>query len=80
MTTFNDLGLSTDLLKALEKKGFKEPSPIQAQTIPLLLANTHDVIGHAQTGTGKTLAFSIPLINKLILIFPVLPIESIEFL
>lgn len=66
MPTFKDLGLSTDILKALDKKGFKEPSPIQAETIPLLLEDTHDVIGHAQTGTGKTAAFGLPILERLI--------------
>jgi ATP-dependent RNA helicase DeaD len=62
---FAELGLSASTLKALAKKGFEEPSPIQAQVIPVLLAGKKDVIGQAQTGTGKTAAFGLPLIEKL---------------
>lgn len=62
---FKDLGLSADILSSLEKKGFEEPSPIQAQAIPFLLNEDKDLIGKAQTGTGKTAAFGIPLIQKL---------------
>lgn len=61
---FKDLQLSEHLLKAIEKQGFKEPSPIQVQTIPLLLEG-HNVIGQAQTGTGKTAAFGLPLLEKI---------------
>ena len=50
MPTFTDLGLSSSLLKAIEKQGYNEPTDIQAQAIPLLLANK-DVLGSAQTGT-----------------------------
>lgn len=62
---FAELGLSPSTLQALAKKGFEEPSPIQAQVIPVLLAGKKDVIGQAQTGTGKTAAFGLPLIEKL---------------
>ena len=62
--SFNDLALNTSLLKILDKVGYESPSPIQAQTIPLLLAG-RDIIGQAQTGTGKTAAFALPLINNL---------------
>lgn len=62
--TFQDLGLSTSLMESISKMGFEEPSPIQAQTIPLGLQKK-DVIGQAQTGTGKTAAFGIPLIEKI---------------
>ncbi|MCX6823410.1 MAG: DEAD/DEAH box helicase, partial [candidate division SR1 bacterium] len=65
MTTFQDLGLSEKTLQALTKKGFIEPSPIQAQVIPLLLQGEKNVIGQAETGSGKTAAFGIPLIEKL---------------
>lgn len=61
---FNDLGVNDKVLKALEDMGFEEPSPIQAKTIPLLLGGK-DVIGQAQTGTGKTAAFGVPIIQKL---------------
>lgn len=63
--SFRDLGLSSTLLESIAQKGFEEPSPIQAAVIPLLLENKHDVIGQAQTGTGKTAAFSLPLIERL---------------
>jgi ATP-dependent RNA helicase DeaD len=62
---FRALGLSEQTLKALEKKGYTTPSPIQEKVIPILLQGNRDVIGQAQTGTGKTAAFSIPLIEKL---------------
>lgn len=64
-TTFRDLGLTSKTLEALEKKGFKTPSPIQAKVIPLLLSGQKNMIGQAATGTGKTAAFGIPLIEKL---------------
>src|SRR5690606_6344019 len=64
-TTFHSLGISDYILKALEKKGFTTPSPIQERVIPILLTGDKDVIGQAQTGTGKTAAFAIPLIEKL---------------
>ncbi|MFS0864832.1 DEAD/DEAH box helicase [Fredinandcohnia sp. 179-A 10B2 NHS] len=63
MATFNELGISQDLMKSISKMGFEEATPIQAQTIPLALSG-HDVIGQAQTGTGKTAAFGIPLIEN----------------
>ena len=62
---FRSLGLSEDTLKALHKKGFEEPTPIQEQIIPLLLKENIDAVGQAQTGTGKTAAFGLPLIEKL---------------
>ncbi|MBI5492262.1 MAG: DEAD/DEAH box helicase [Deltaproteobacteria bacterium] len=62
--TFDDLGLSGELLKAVSSMGFEEPTPIQEKTIPALLAGK-DVIGQAQTGTGKTAAFGIPIIEKI---------------
>jgi ATP-dependent RNA helicase DeaD len=63
LTTFHELGLSNELMKAIRRMGFEETTPIQAETIPLSLQNK-DVIGQAQTGTGKTAAFGIPLIEK----------------
>ncbi|HIJ10905.1 TPA: DEAD/DEAH box helicase, partial [Candidatus Woesearchaeota archaeon] len=65
MTTFKDLGLSDKTLNALEKKGFETPTPIQELTIPLLLEGTKDVIGKAQTGTGKTACFALPIIENI---------------
>lgn len=63
-TGFEILGLKKELLAALTKAGFKSPSPIQEEVIPLILAGS-DVIGHAQTGTGKTAAFALPTLNRL---------------
>ena len=65
MTTFEDLGLSEATLKALKTKGFEEPTPIQIQTIPILLSGDKDIVGQAQTGTGKTAAFGLPIIEKM---------------
>jgi ATP-dependent RNA helicase DeaD len=64
MTSFRDLGLKEDILTALDELGYEEPSPIQEQAIPELLAG-HDMIGQAQTGTGKTAAFGLPLLQYL---------------
>lgn len=64
MTTFAQLGLSEALVQILEKEGYVTPTPIQAQAIPLLLEG-HDLQGIAQTGTGKTASFTLPLIEKL---------------
>ena len=60
MTTFADLGLSPKLLTALEKTTLKTPTPIQAQAIPHIMQG-RDLMGLAQTGTGKTAAFGLPL-------------------
>lgn len=65
MITFQELNLSAPLLKAVEKLGFTTPSPIQAQALPLLLDGDTDFIGLAATGTGKTAAFSLPLLEKI---------------
>src|ERR671922_690483 len=64
MATFAELGLSKPLLEALDHLGYESPTPIQEQAIPELLAG-HDVIGQAQTGTGKTAAFGLPLLQYL---------------
>lgn len=61
---FNQLGLPDPLLKALDSMGFTEPTPIQSQAIPALLAG-QDVLGQAQTGTGKTAAFALPLLANI---------------
>jgi ATP-dependent RNA helicase DeaD len=63
MATFDELGLQDKLLKAVEALGFTQPTPIQEKAIPVLLAGTKDLIGLAQTGTGKTAAFGLPLLN-----------------
>lgn len=62
--TFNDLKLNKQLLSAISDLGYDEPSPIQKKAIPLILAG-HDVMGIAQTGTGKTAAFVLPLLMKI---------------
>lgn len=62
---FKKLGLSETTIEALIKKGFEEPTPIQAKTIPILLSSDLDIIGQAQTGTGKTAAFGLPFIELL---------------
>jgi len=62
--SFSDLGLGPAVLTALERVGYETPSPIQAQTIPALLEG-QDVLGQAQTGTGKTAAFALPLLSRL---------------
>ena len=61
---FSELGLKDELLKAIKRSGFEEATPIQEQTIPLALAG-RDVIGQAQTGTGKTAAFALPILQNL---------------
>jgi len=61
---FNELNIIQPILKAIEEKGYTTPTPIQEQAIPQLFAG-HDVLGCAQTGTGKTAAFSIPILQKL---------------
>ena len=63
MTTFSELGLRPELLEALTQMGFTTPTPIQEQTIPLLTENITDLVALAQTGTGKTAAFGLPLLN-----------------
>ena len=62
--TFKDLNLPSDILQALEKVGYETPSPIQAESIPLLLEG-HDLLGQAQTGTGKTAAFALPMLANI---------------
>lgn len=59
---FSDLGISAEILKSVEEMGYTQPSPIQSQSIPFILQG-RDVIGQAQTGTGKTAAFAIPIID-----------------
>ncbi|WP_154222352.1 DEAD/DEAH box helicase [Marinicella rhabdoformis] len=62
--TFNDLGLSDAVLKAVQESGYEQPSPIQAESIPAILSGK-DVLGQAQTGTGKTAAFALPILSNL---------------
>ncbi|MHC5828892.1 MAG: DEAD/DEAH box helicase, partial [Nostoc sp.] len=62
--SFQELGISQERVEQLEKIGFTEPTNIQVQAIPQLLAG-RDVVGQSQTGTGKTAAFSLPIIERL---------------
>ena len=62
-TTFQQLGLSAEILKALQENRFQAPFPIQEAAIPLILRGV-DVVGQAHTGTGKTAAFSLPILTK----------------
>ena len=62
--TFQDLNLTPEILKALSEEGYTQPTPIQAKAIPIVLEG-RDLLGCAQTGTGKTAAFSIPIIQLL---------------
>src|SRR5215475_13606322 len=64
LTTFSDLRLAVPILKALAEKGYATPTPIQAQAIPCVLAGK-DLLGIAQTGTGKTAAFALPILDQL---------------
>ncbi|MCX2972656.1 DEAD/DEAH box helicase [Halieaceae bacterium IMCC8485] len=70
--TFDQLGLSSALLRAIEKKGYSEPSPIQAKAIPAVLSGK-DVMAAAQTGTGKTAAFTLPILQRLNASAPIKP-------
>ncbi|WJN75440.1 ATP-dependent RNA helicase [Burkholderia anthina] len=63
--TFDQFGLAADILKAIAEQGYTTPTPIQAQAIPVVLAG-RDVMGAAQTGTGKTASFSLPIIQRLL--------------
>lgn len=61
---FADMDLSSDMRRSLERAGYEEPSPVQAGVIPPAL-DGHDVMGQAQTGTGKTASFAIPILEQL---------------
>ncbi len=65
MKTFEQLGVASEILKAIQELGFEQPMPVQEEVIPLLLAQTRDIIALAQTGTGKTAAFGLPIIQKI---------------
>ena len=62
--TFKELGLKQEVLDAVASLGFTEPSPIQQEAIPQLLTENRDLVGLAQTGTGKTAAFGLPMVNE----------------
>jgi len=60
---FEDFNLSNETMKSISEIGFEEPTPIQVSTIPLIM-NGRDIVGQAQTGTGKTAAFGIPIVEN----------------
>ena len=64
--SFASFGLHDSLMRAISEMGYETPTPIQTQAIPLVLAG-HDVMGAAQTGTGKTASFGLPLLERLII-------------
>ena len=65
MKTFEELGVSEEIRRAIEELGFEKPMPVQEEVIPYLLGNRNDVIALAQTGTGKTAAFGIPVLQRI---------------
>ncbi len=65
MSSFESLGLRQELVQAVSDLGFETPTPIQEQSIPFVIQNEKDVLGFAQTGTGKTAAFSLPILHKI---------------
>ncbi len=65
MSTFEEFGLDEAVLKGIKDLGFEQPSPIQEKVIPYILENRTDMVGLAQTGTGKTAAFGLPMLNKI---------------
>ena len=65
MKTFEELGVSPEIRMAIEEMGYENPMPVQEEVIPYLLGNRNDVVALAQTGTGKTAAFGLPLIQKI---------------
>lgn len=64
LKTFEELGVSEEIRRAIEELGFEHPMPVQEEVIPYLLGNRNDVIALAQTGTGKTAAFGIPVLQR----------------
>ena len=62
---FNEMGLSPETLKSIQALGFETPTPIQEQAIPILLEGKRDFVGLASTGTGKTAAFGLPLLERI---------------
>ena len=59
------MGLSPDLLKGIEELGFEKPTPIQEEIIPIFFEKENDIVGLAQTGTGKTAAYGLPIIEQI---------------
>ena len=64
MKTFEELGVSAEIRQAIEEMGYEQPMPVQEEVIPYLLGENNDVVALAQTGTGKTAAYGLPLIQK----------------
>lgn len=64
MKTFEELGVAPEIRRAIEEMGYENPMPVQQEVIPFLLEDVRDIIALAQTGTGKTAAFGLPLIQK----------------
>ena len=64
MKTFEELGVSEEIRRAIEEIGYEQPMPVQEQVIPYLLGNNNDVVALAQTGTGKTAAYGLPVLQK----------------
>jgi ATP-dependent RNA helicase RhlE len=64
MTKFQDFGLAEPIVRAIAEEGYTTPTPIQAQAIPVVLGG-RDLVGIAQTGTGKTASFALPILNHL---------------
>ena len=65
MKTFEELGVSEEIRRAITELGFESPMPVQEEVIPYLLGNKNDVVALAQTGTGKTAAYGIPVLQKI---------------
>ena len=65
MEKFKELGLTGEILKGIADLGFEQPTPIQEKVIPVVLEGENDLVALAQTGTGKTAAFGLPLLQKL---------------
>ncbi|MBR4845479.1 MAG: DEAD/DEAH box helicase, partial [Bacteroidaceae bacterium] len=65
MKTFEELGVCEPIRRAIEELGYESPMPVQEEVIPFLLGNRNDVVALAQTGTGKTAAFGLPLLQKI---------------
>ena len=64
MKSFQELGIIPEILKAIEEMGYEAPMPVQEEVIPYLLEEESDIVALAQTGTGKTAAFGLPVIQK----------------
>ncbi|MGL4332506.1 MAG: DEAD/DEAH box helicase, partial [Bacteroidales bacterium] len=65
MKTFKELGICSEILDAITELGYESPMPVQEEVIPYLLAEDSDIVALAQTGTGKTAAFGLPIIQKI---------------